>query len=110
MSHENISITFQTTNMNINQLSVDLKTSVHLYWHMLFVFREERDAMLKESRIALEEERAAARDRLEDQKKRDLERLKAESEEELQAERTRLLREREEKLNSLKQEVIGSEA
>lgn len=66
--------------------------------------------MLKELRITLEEERVAERDRLEAQKRQDIERLKAESEEELQAEKRRLQGEREEKLNSLKQEVTEDDA
>lgn len=72
---------------------------------VFFLLREESDATLKELQLALEEERAAARDRLEAQKKQDVERLKAESEEELQAERRRLQREQDERINSLKQEV-----
>lgn len=68
--------------------------------------REESEVMLKELQSTLEEERAAARDRLEEQKREDIERLRAESEEELQAERRRLQREREEKLISIKDEVI----
>lgn len=77
---------------------------------MCCVLREESEATLKELRITLEEERAAERDRLEAQKRRDIEHLKAESEEELQAERRKLQAEREEKLNSLKQEVTGDDA
>lgn len=67
-------------------------------------YRDESEAILKELRITLEEERAAARGRLEAQKK-DIQRLQAESEEELEATKKRLEREREEKLNTLKQEV-----
>lgn len=77
---------------------------------MCRVCREESEATLKELRIMLEEERAVERDRLEAQKRRDIEHLKAESEEELQAERRRLQAEREEKVNSLKQEVNGDDA
>lgn len=67
-------------------------------------YRDESEAILKELRITLEEERAAAQGRLEAQKK-DIQRLQAESEEELEATKKRLEREREEKLNTLKQEV-----
>lgn len=74
------------------------------------MLREESDATLKEFRITLDEERAAQRDRLEAQNRRDIEHLKAESEEELQAERRRLKAEREEKVNSLKQEVTCDDA
>lgn len=74
------------------------------------VLREESEVLLKELRITLEAERVAERDRLEAQKRQDMERLKAESEEELQAERRRLQGEREEKLGSLKQEVTEDDA
>lgn len=70
------------------------------------VLREESEASMKELRLALEEERAAERQRLDAQRREDVERLKAELEEELRAERRRLQGEREEKLNALKQEVI----
>lgn len=66
--------------------------------------------MLKELQLSLEEERAAARNTLEAQRKQEFERLKAESEEKLQAERRRLQREQDEKLNSLKQEVTDRDA
>lgn len=74
------------------------------------VLRDESEVLLKELRLTLEEERVSERDRLEAQKRQDLERLKAESEEELQAERRRLQGEREEKLGSLKQEVTEDDA
>lgn len=77
---------------------------------MYSALREESEVSLKELRISLDAERAAERDRLEAQKRRDMERLKAEWEEELQAERRRLQGEREEKLASLKQEVTEDEA
>lgn len=64
---------------------------------------------MKELRVTLEEERAAEHSRLENQRRRDIERLKAELEEELQEERRKLLDEKEEKLNSLKQEVTEDE-
>lgn len=67
--------------------------------------RGESEAGLKELRITLEEERAAEQEKLEAQKRQNIERLKAEFEEELQAEKRRLQGEREEKLNSLKHEV-----
>lgn len=76
----------------------------------VLVLREESEIMLKELRITLEEERVAERDRLEAQKRQDIERVKAELEEELQAEKRRLHGEREEKLNSLKQEVTVDDA
>lgn len=66
--------------------------------------------MLKELRITLEEERGAERDRLEAQRRRDIERLQEESEGELQAEKRRLQGEREEKLTSLKHEVNEDDA
>lgn len=74
------------------------------------VLRDESEVLLKELRLTLEAERVSERDRLEAQKRQDLERLKAESEEELQAERRRLQGEREEKLGSLKQEVTEDDA
>lgn len=74
------------------------------------MLREESEVLLKELRITLEAERVAERDRLEDQKRQDMECLKAESEEELQAERRRLQGERDEKLGSLKQEVTEDDA
>ncbi len=74
------------------------------------MLREQSEVALKELRVTLEEERVAEHDRLEAQKRRDIERLKAESEEELQAEKRRLQGEREEILNSLKQEVTEDDA
>lgn len=65
--------------------------------------------MMKELRVTLEEERAAERNRLEAQRRRETERLKAELEEELLAQRRRLEAEREEKLNSMKQEVTDDD-
>lgn len=61
--------------------------------------------MLKELRVTLEEEQAVEQERLEAQKRQDIERVKAEFEEELKAERSRFQGERKEKLNSLKYEV-----
>ncbi|KAF3693042.1 Centrosomal protein of 164 kDa [Channa argus] len=69
------------------------------------VIREESETILKELHIALEEERAAEREKLEAKKRQDIERLKADSEADLQEERRRLQGENEEKLNSLRQEV-----
>lgn len=71
--------------------------------------REESEATLRDLRITLEEERASERDRLEAQRRRDIEHLKEESEEELQGERRKLQEEREEKLNSLKKQVAGDD-
>ncbi|XP_061734307.1 centrosomal protein of 164 kDa-like isoform X2 [Nerophis ophidion] len=63
--------------------------------------REESDIMLKDLRMALEEEK-----KVEAQKRLDIERMKAESGDELPAETTKV---HEEKMNYLKQEVITSE-
>ncbi|XP_019717044.1 centrosomal protein of 164 kDa-like isoform X7 [Hippocampus comes] len=72
----------------------------------LHELREESEAMLKDLRITLEEEKAAERDKLETQNKVDIEHLKAESEGKVQAEKKKL---QEEKLNSFKKEVSGTE-
>ncbi|XP_077421958.1 uncharacterized protein LOC144052061 isoform X2 [Vanacampus margaritifer] len=72
----------------------------------LHELRQESEAMLKDLRIALEEEKAAECDKFEAQNKLDIERLKADKEEKLQEEKKKV---KDEKLNSFKQEVTGTE-
>ncbi|XP_051934786.1 centrosomal protein of 164 kDa-like isoform X4 [Hippocampus zosterae] len=72
----------------------------------LHELREESEAMLNDLWITHAEEKAAERDKLETLNKVDIEHLKAKSEGKVQAERKKL---QEEKLNSFKKEVSGTE-
>ncbi|XP_053728733.1 centrosomal protein of 164 kDa-like [Synchiropus splendidus] len=71
--------------------------------------QREQQKVREEFCKTLEEERAAECDRLKAQKEKDIELLRTESEAELQAERKKILKEKEEKVKALNQEVKSAD-
>ncbi|KAF4085769.1 hypothetical protein AMELA_G00098560 [Ameiurus melas] len=90
----------QEKHTKLEQLRVQALRDTHLH-----TLREENEERARELRAELE----AERERLEVERRRDLDKMRAESEEELKAEKMRLQERREEQLASLRLEETASE-